>query len=106
MISGTRRTVRPKLLDLPHRVEPQKRLGTEPRPLGLGLVDPGLFSLPADVVLKLGDQGKDAHDQLAGACAGVDGGIIDHLEGYSLLGQLRDNAVKGLALNAPSGGVW
>ena len=47
-------------------------LGPNLTPSAFGLVDAVLLSLPADVVLKLGDEGQDSHDQLAGARAGVD----------------------------------
>src|SRR5262249_15255428 len=40
------------------------------------------------------NQGEDTHDQLAGAGAGVDRGIIHHLEDNASLNELRDNAIE------------
>jgi len=48
-----------QLLDFLHDLSGQDRLRTEPHPLSLGLVDPVLLALSADVVLKLRNQGED-----------------------------------------------
>src|SRR4029077_3094462 len=56
------------------------RLGTEPNASRLGLVDSILLTLAADIVLKLGNQGQNSHDQLASARACVNRRIVNHLE--------------------------
>src|SRR5262249_2062286 len=72
----------------------QKRLGTKPHALSLGLVDAILLTFAPNVVLELGNQGEDAHDQLAGAGTGVDRGIGNRLEGDTSLNELRENAIE------------
>ena len=75
-ISGRRRDLRPNLT---------------PRSLALAIPS---ICLAADVILELCNQSQDAHDELAGARAGVDRGIIDHLEADAFLGKQRDDAIE------------
>ena len=56
----------------------------------LGLGNPIHLTLSPDVILELGDQGQDTHDELAGARRGADRGIIHDLEADTLLTDLRD----------------
>ena len=51
--------------------------GPEPNASRLGLVDSILLAFAADIVLELGNQRQNAHDELAGARACVNGGIVD-----------------------------
>src|SRR4029079_11969074 len=61
---GHGKPLRSQLLDFLHDLSRQDRLGTEPHPLSLGLVDAVLLALSADIVLEFCNQGEDAHDQL------------------------------------------
>src|SRR4029077_781851 len=58
----------------------QYRLGTEPNASRLGLVDSILLALAADIVLELGNQGQNTHDELAGARACVNRWVVEHFE--------------------------
>jgi hypothetical protein len=49
---------------------------------------------PPDVILELGNQRKNAHDELPGARSRVDSGIIGDFKGHLLLRQLRNDAIK------------
>src|SRR5262245_62902609 len=57
-----------------------------------GLGDAVHLVLAPYVILELGNQGKDAHDQLAGARRGVDRWVIHDLEADALLGELGNDA--------------
>src|SRR5262245_13732046 len=89
-----REPICPQFFDLLHNIGGQDRLRTKPHPPGLGLVDAVLLALSADVILELGNQREDTHDQLAGARACVDAWVIEHFESYTSRGKLRDNAVE------------
>jgi len=49
---------------------------------------------PPDVILELGNQRKNAHDELPGAGSGVDGWIVTDFKGDPFLRQLRNDAIK------------
>jgi hypothetical protein len=63
-------------------------------PRSLALAIPSIWRFAANVILKLGDERQDAHNQLAGPRRGVDGRIISDLEGYALFCEFRDDPVE------------
>ena len=80
--------------DLLHPLIGEFTLASELHPSVLGLGDAIHLALSPNVVLELSDQGKDAHDELAGTGRGVDRRIIQNLEADALLGDFRNNPVK------------
>jgi hypothetical protein len=91
---GSRVPSPPECFDLSDCFRRQDRLATEPNPFVQGEPDAVHLPLAANVILEFGNESEDAHDELAGARGCVDAWVIDHLEGYSLLGGSRDDAVK------------
>src|SRR6185312_335230 len=84
----------PKRADLFDPLGGELRLGAEPRPPFFSLGYPVHLSLPPNVVLKLGNQREDSHNELACAGGRVDRRIVQDLEGNSFVGQERNNPVK------------
>jgi hypothetical protein len=82
----------PKRADLIDSLGGELRLGAEPRPPFFSLGYPVHLSLPPNVVLELGDQREDAHNELAGAGGRVEckqlkayrSGLCTDLLGYEI----------------------
>ena len=62
----------------------KRRLTPEPNTSISGFGDAIHLTFMADVVLEFGNQRQDAHNDLAGARGGIDGWVVDHLEGNTI----------------------
>ena len=80
MIAGTVSPDLAQCSDLFDLLISQLALAPELHPSIFGLGDPVHLALTANVVLELGNESEDAHDELAGTGGGVDRGVIQNLE--------------------------
>jgi hypothetical protein len=62
----------------------------------LGLSDSIHLPFSPSIILELGNQSKDAHDEFTGAGSGVDRRIIQHLEAHALLGSEVERARRSI----------
>src|SRR4029077_17934889 len=89
-----RSTSSPEILYFDHSIRQELRLPPKLHASVLGFCYAIHLTFATNVVLELGDQGKDAQDELASAGRGVDRGIIHDLEANALLSELGNDAIE------------
>ena len=94
MIAGTVSPDSRSVSDLFDLLVSELTLATELHASILGFGDAVHLTFSPNVVLELGNESEDAHDELTRTGRGVDRGVIQNLEADSLLGELGNDAIE------------